>query len=74
MKYKIIGDKPPEKPKENYFLIEDDSFWRCAKCNILYGKGENILLIAGYKFCPIHKEEVIYSADLDYWKTRFIIE
>ena len=71
MKYKILGEKPPEEREPKKVLIKDGLFWRCEKCGILYGKGETILTLDDWMLCPVHNKETIYSADLDYWKERY---
>lgn len=70
-KVKVIRKIPPEKIKLQPFLIDDELFWHCEKCKILYGKGETILESKEGKFCPVHKKKRVYSAVIDYWRREY---
>ena len=80
MQIKIIRAKTEvEKIVEfkNKFLIADDTIYRCYKCNILYCKGETILVDPENNtnhYCPIHTDQELFHGSLEYYKNEFILE
>ena len=75
MKYKILGDMPPEAATKQKYIVQSFEAWECEKCKILYGQGEEILMLKGAgKFCPIHTNKKILTADMDYWMRKKILQ
>lgn len=79
MRYRILGEnkKEPDPPEE--YLVKDYENWRCGKCEIIYGPGENILIGTSGEdkdihYCPVHSKEHIYTAEIEYWQDKYVLK